>query len=415
MHFHTDAVDDLGWEPSFEIAIGESTLSGVYALELRAGDVEDLVAFVVRRSAAAEPAANVVLLPTFTYLAYACEFADTAGSEQSEDRWVAEHGLRSLYDRRADGTGVYEASLLRPLTQMRPDYSSHQHGGPHCLAQDLILCAWLRRNGITFDVVTDHDLDAEGAAAIAGNRTVITGAHPEYASDGLLDALDEHLEAGGSLLYLGGNGLNGTVAVDPARPHVIELRRTETQGLVWQALPGEHHLATGGLGADWRRRGRPEHRTLGVGLRAWGEGPAVSYIRPTGDEDPAVAVVFAGLDPDAPIGADGVVQGGAAGYEVDAFDPRAGSPPDGVVLASAPMGDGYVIWPDDVIDDPSDPPPLRADMTLVRRPEGGAVFSVGSIAWTGCLGTDDNSVSRVTANVVAELAKPSPFTRGQTP
>jgi N,N-dimethylformamidase len=367
------------------------------------------VAFVVRPVADSPVAPNAVLLPTFTYLAYSCEFADTAGSRQTEDRWVAEHGFRSLYDRRADGTGVYEASLLRPLTQMRPGYSCHQHGGPHCLAQDLILCDWLRRNGIPFDVVTDHDLDSEGAGAIAGHRTVITGAHPEYASEGLLDALDELLRAGGNLLYLGGNGLNGTVAIDPERPHVIELRRTETQGLVWQALPGEHHLTTGDFGGDWRRRGRPEHRTLGVGLRAWGEGPATAYARPADDEDPAAEIVFAGLDPGAPLGADGVVQGGAAGYEVDAFDPRAGSPPEAVVLASAAMGDGYVLWPDDVIDDPSHPPPLRADMTLVRRPEGGAVFSVGSIAWTGCLVTDENAISRITANVLTELASPEPF------
>ena len=154
---------------------------------------------------------------------------------------------------------------------------------------------------------------------------------------------------------------------------------------------------------------------LGVGLRAWGDGPSAGYGRPDADEDPAAAIVFAGLDPDAPIDADGVVQGGPAGYEVDACDPRAGSSPDTVLLASAPMADGYRLWPDDVIDDPDTPPPLRADMTLIRRPEGGAVFSVGSIAWTGCLGDDDNPVARVTANVLAELARPTPFGRGQTP
>ncbi len=146
MHFHTDAVDDLGWEPSFEVTLGESLASGVYALELTAGDVEDVVAFAVRRPAAAPAAPNAVLLPTFTYLAYSCELAAPAasGSQQAEDRWVAEHGLRSLYDRHVDGVGVYEASLLRPLTQLRPDYACAQHGGPHGLAQDLILLDWLR-------------------------------------------------------------------------------------------------------------------------------------------------------------------------------------------------------------------------------------------------------------------------------
>ncbi len=387
MHFHSDAVDDLGWPPSYELELPESLAGGIYALRLEAAGAEDVVAFAVRRAPSAAPAPNVVVLPTFTYLAYSCEreAPAAAGSQRPEDRWVTEHGLRCLYDRHADGVGVYEASLLRPLTQLRPGYRCAQHGGPHGLAQDLILLAWLKRRGIRFDLLTDHDLDREGAAALAGHRTLITGAHPEYASAALLDAIDGHLEAGGSLAYLGGNGLNGTVAVDPSRPHVIELRRCETQALMWQALPGEHHLATGEYGGDWRRRGRPEHRTLGVGLRAFGDGPATAYEREA-PPDPAAAVLFAGLEPDSPIAADGEVLGGAAGYEVDGHDRRLGSPADAVVLATARVGHGYAPWPDDVVDDPGGGGELRADMTLHRRPEGGAVFSVGSIAWTGCLG-----------------------------
>ena len=109
-----------------------------------------------------------MLLPTFTYLAYSCERAApaAAGSEQAIDRWVASHGLRCLYDRFDDGSGVYEASLLRPLTQLRPGYRCPQHGGPHGLAQDLILLAFLQRRGIEVDLLTDHDLHEEGAAAL---------------------------------------------------------------------------------------------------------------------------------------------------------------------------------------------------------------------------------------------------------
>ena len=201
MHFHSDAVDDLGWPPSFELGLPESMPGGIYGLLLEADGVEDVVAFAVRRGPAAPAAANVVVLPTFTYLAYSCEreAPAAAGSQRPEDRWVADAGLRCLYDRHADGVGVYEASLLRPLTQLRPGYRCSQHGGPHGLAQDLILTSWLARRGIEFDLLTDHDLHREGAAALAGHRTLITGAHPEYASAALLDAIDGHLEAGGSL------------------------------------------------------------------------------------------------------------------------------------------------------------------------------------------------------------------------
>jgi N,N-dimethylformamidase len=418
MHFHSDATDDLGWEASLELELPEDLASGVYAVVLESdqgGGCEDVVPFVVRRPAGAEPAPNAVLLPTFTYLAYSCErdAPRQLGSPGPEDRWVASSRLRSLYDRYDDGCGVYEASVRRPLTQLRPGYRCPQHGGPHGLAQDLILLAFLERRGLAADLLTDHDLHAEGATALAGHRTVITGGHPEYATAELLDALEAHVEGGGGLAYLGGNGLNGRVSVDPDRPHVLELRRNETQGLAWQALPGEHHHAsTGAYCGDWRRQGRPEHRFLGVGLSAFGEAPAASYQRVVAsDPDPATELIFAGLEPGEPIGHEGAVLGGAAGFEVDNFDPVLGSPADATVLASATVGPEYSVWPDDVRDGSGAAPKRRADMVL-RRPigEGGAVFSVGSIAWTGCLvDDDDNPVARVTENVLRELAREHPF------
>ncbi|HEX2388249.1 MAG TPA: N,N-dimethylformamidase beta subunit family domain-containing protein [Solirubrobacterales bacterium] len=414
MHFHSDATDDLGWEPSLELELPAGLASGVYAVILTADGCEDVVPFAVRRPAGAEPATNVVLLPTFTYLAYSCE-RDAPRQLESpgpEDRWVAGNRLRSLYDRYDDGCGVYEASIRRPLTQLRPGYRCPQHGGPHGLAQDLILLAFLERRGFAADLLTDHDLHAVGATALAGHRTVITGAHPEYATAELLDALDAHVEGGGGLAYLGGNGLNGRVSVDPERPHVLELRRNETQGLAWQALPGEHHhAATGAYGGDWRRQGRPEHRFLGVGLSAFGDAPASSYQRVgAGEADPAAELIFAGLEPEAPIGSEGVILGGAAGFEVDNHDPVLGSPSDAAVLASATLGPDYSIWPDDVRDGSGAAPKRRADMVLRRPTGGGAVFAVGSIAWTGCLeGEDDNPVARVTENVLRELAREHPF------
>jgi N,N-dimethylformamidase len=384
----------------------------VYAVELRCGEASDLVPFAVRRASDADPAPYAVLLPTFTYLAYSCEHdaPGLADSDQAIDRWTREHGMRSLYDRHADGCGVYEASLLRPLSQLRPGYRCPQHGGPHGLAQDLILLRFLARRGLAADVLTDHDLHAEGAAALTGSRTVITGAHPEYATLEQLDALAAHVDGGGSLAYLGGNGLNGRVSVDPARPHVAEMRRDDTQGLAWQALPGEHHHSfTGGFGGDWRRQERPEHLFLGVGLSAFGESSAASYERPVA-EDPAAAIAFAGLDRDAAIGAPGAVLGDAAGFEVDNHDPMLGSPADAVVLASADVGPDYDTWPDDVRDGPGVQPKRRADLVLRRADSGGTVFSVGSIAWTGCLeGDDGNPVALVTENALRELARERPF------
>ena len=53
----------------------------------------------------------------------------------------------------------------------------------------------------------------------------------------------------------------------------------------------------------------------------------------------------------------------------------------------------------------------RADMVLFDCPNGGAVFSVGSIAWAGGLPIDgcDNDVSRITGNVLDRFLYPAPL------
>jgi N,N-dimethylformamidase len=54
---------------------------------------------------------------------------------------------------------------------------------------------------------------------------------------------------------------------------------------------------------------------------------------------------------------------------------------------------------------------VRADLVFFETPAGGAVFSVGSIAWCGSLSHNDyeNNVSRITANVLRRFADPEPF------
>jgi N,N-dimethylformamidase len=56
-------------------------------------------------------------------------------------------------------------------------------------------------------------------------------------------------------------------------------------------------------------------------------------------------------------------------------------------------------------------PKIRADMVFFETPNGGAVFSVGSIAYCGSLsaGKYAGSVSRVTGNVLRRFLWPEPF------
>ena len=55
-------------------------------------------------------------------------------------------------------------------------------------------------------------------------------------------------------------------------------------------------------------------------------------------------------------------------------------------------------------------PKVRADMVFFETPNGGAVFSVGSINWLGSLAWNgfDNNVSRVTENVLRRFLSKAP-------
>ncbi|MGY8996255.1 MAG: N,N-dimethylformamidase beta subunit family domain-containing protein, partial [Alphaproteobacteria bacterium] len=57
-------------------------------------------------------------------------------------------------------------------------------------------------------------------------------------------------------------------------------------------------------------------------------------------------------------------------------------------------------------------PNVRADMTFFETPGGGAVFSVGSIAWPGSLPHNgyDNNVSQICENVLRRFVDDTPFT-----
>ncbi|MCB1486797.1 MAG: hypothetical protein KDJ88_04965, partial [Bauldia sp.] len=118
IHFHDDDVADVGWPVSHEFAVPADLRSGVYALRLRTGeDEEHLPFFVCPPKAEGDAAPLAVLMPTMSYLAYANESLDVSDSVQVSPRqdmtitperyaYVAENGLKSLYDNHRDGSGI---------------------------------------------------------------------------------------------------------------------------------------------------------------------------------------------------------------------------------------------------------------------------------------------------------------------
>jgi N,N-dimethylformamidase len=454
IHFHRDDLEDAGWEPGFELTVPDDLPSGVYAAWLRAGDDEDHIPFIVRPPRSTARSRVAVLMPTLTYVVYA-NFTDLGPGAWREGaagnwrwspdtpnadptlfrevyRYIDENALYGTYDLHVDGSGVCYGSPFRPILNMRPKFRYRIWAAPPRFPADLYLVNWLADRGIEADFITDHDLEAEGVGLLRPYAVVLSGSHPEYWTSNMLDGLDAYLGDGGRFMYLGGNGLFGVASFDPHKPYKVEVRRW---GAPWpfEVQPGErHHSTTGEGGGTWRNRGRPPNERVGVGTSAAGFDRAVPYKRMPGSFDPRVRFIFEGIGDDELIGDHPSIQTkwGAAGYEIDRFEPELGSPATTILLASSVgFSDAYKPMVDDVLwyipgregKHPDDPQVegephrfVRSDMVYLEYPNGGAVFSVGSIAWLGSISYNggDNTVSRVTENVVRRFADRP---RGESP
>ncbi len=429
IHFHDDDLYDCGWETDFSFEVPEDFKSGVYAVRLRGGGHEDMVPFFVRAAPGRAQSSACVLIPVFTYTVYA-NFArgnvDDAYREQVA-RWGArpwtpdehpEYGI-STYNSHRDGSGVSYSSRLRPILNQRSGFCAYADPqGGSCLrhfAADTHLLAWLDALGHDFDVITDEDLDADGAGAIAQYKVVMTTSHPEYHTPRSLDALADYTERGGRLMYLGGNGFYWRVAVNPELPGAVEIRRGETGIRAWAAEPGEYYNAfDGGYGGLWRNSGRAPQRLAGVGFIAQGDFHGTAYRRLPASRDPRAAWIFEGIDDDQRLGDFGLSGGGAAGFELDWLDPSLGSPPHALVLArSEQQDDTFMLVPEEILNHHATRPGvptrdlIRSEIVFFETPNGGAVFSVGSITFCGSLPHNDfeNNISHMLDNVLRRFRR----------
>ncbi len=434
IHFHDDDLEDAGWEADFEFEIPGNFPSGVYSVALSAETMDWHVPFFVRPGKGAPRADIAFLVPTLTYIAYA-NHRYVPGPEEElikrmtllekavvdpRDQYLGEHpelGL-SLYALHSDGSGCCYSSRLRPVPNMHPEYRWWGTVAPRHFSADLELIRWLERMDHRYDVITDDDLDVEGLQLLSDYRVLLTSSHPEYWTASMLTSLNQYLSQGGRLMYLGGNGFFWVTSKDEVRPHVIEVRRGWSGSRSWESMPGEaHHSTTGEPGGLWRHRGRAPQAVTGVGFTSMGFGVASGYVRQEDSFNERAAFVFEGIGDDEVIGdfEDGFSQAvtGAAGDEIDRLDFDLGTPRHALLLASSLGGHSEHYQP--TLEDVQmmmpgyggkDDPRIRADMVLFETPEGGAVFSVGSINWIVNLAHNDyrNNVSRVTENVLQRFA-----------
>jgi N,N-dimethylformamidase len=301
---------------------------------------------------------------------------------------------------------------------MRPRYRLAILDAPHAFSSDLHITDWLEHQGLRFDVLTDEEIDDPEQNVLKQYRVVLTGTHPEYATGFMLDNYSSYIRSGGRLMYLGGNGFYWVVSVVPGKPYVLELRRGRRGAGLWRSESGEdYHASTGEPGGLWRDRDRAPQRLVGVGFVADGIGGAVGYRRLPDSSDPTCEFIFNGIATDEVIGDFGLVLGGAGGNEVDRIDFALGTPSNAMRLATTlQLPDQYHLAIEEVLMSDSRQhatanPNVYGDIVFFSTDGGGAVFSVGSMAWCGALSHKnyDNNVSRITENVIRRFLDEAPL------
>lgn len=430
IHFHDDDIADADWPVALTFDVPKDLASGVYAFRLTAEGKDHHVPFFVGPGQRARDVA--VLFPTGTYLAYANDrIAFEADSMEmllghtpivhSEDLDLQDHPEfgRSCYEIHNDGSGVIFSTGRRPLITMQPRYrASFMSEGPWGLPADLCIAHWLEQIDCEFDALTDETLDLEGYDLISRYRVIITGSHPEYMTRAELDALAEFTAAGGRLMYLGGNGFYATTSFDPENRHVVEVRRADGGTRPHQSPFAERRHTTSGESAGlWRNKGKAPERLVGVGMSAQGFDRCTYYQRLEDSFDARAAFIFEGIGDTELLGDFGIIGGGAAGSEIDFYNPSLGTPPETLVLAtSGPLSDTYLLVAEELYEQlpglgGTEQPSVRSDVVYAALDGGGGFFSVGSIAWTGSLSHNgyDNNIARLTTNVLRRFRDDEPL------
>lgn len=441
IHFHADDIEDCRWPATHEFKVPAGMKSGAYALLLEAGKEKENIPFFIVPPKGKQTAKIAVLVSTFTYTIY---------HNHSRPEWMKDHAWKtawekqaaewpsayphnpgahpeygwSTYNFHADGSGIHTASWRRPMLNVRIGYITYPYpdiraSGLRHYPADSHLLAWLEAKGYDYDLITDWELHNEGFDLLKPYATVMTGTHPEYHTGEMLDALEAYRDNGGRFIYLGGNGFYWKVALNPARPGQIEIRRAEGGIRAWAAEPGEYYNQFDGeYGGLWRRNGRPPQKLCGVGFTAQGNFVG-SYYRVTEDgrRDPRVSWILDGIK-DEIVGDFGLSGHGAAGFELDRVDYRLGTPRHTVVVGRSenhPPEAPWVVVPEEqlthitTITGETHKQLIHADLTFFETPNNGAVFSTGSITFCGSLPSNnyDNNVSRLLQNVLDRFSDPN--------
>ena len=440
IHFHDESVDDARWDQSFTLTVPEGLPSGVYAARLRvnriaSADTEDYIPFAVRPPKTGSKAKIALVLPIFSYMAYANDnlsvnsviaqlLTGRVPLLQPGDLLLNKergYGL-GTYAHYRDGWGVNTSSRLRPIINMRPKYIHVLSPSLWQLNADLHITDWLHEMGYDCDIHTDIDLQDEGVDLLKDYKVVLTGHHPEYPSEQMMDYYHDYQMQGGRWMYLAANGFYWVTVPHPDSNNLIEVRKGDNGTRAWTIEPGEYCNAFDGKhGGLWRVRGRVMSKLLGVTFTSFGLTYSSYYRRSPDSENAQCSWIMKGVGVDEPIGNFGLIGDGAAGLELDRYDLELGTPHRAFLLGTSEgHSDMFVSVSEEstfnargycAAGTGETNPNIRADIVYYKTPNDGAVFSVGSMSWTGSLSHNnyENNVSQIMQNVINGFIKDGPL------
>ena len=368
------------WRESFKLKIPEFWPSGIYSA--RCSDYENStnITFIVKPDP--QEKSQVALLANVnTWLAY--------------NSW----GGRSAYTVPSSA----RLSFLRP--NHKAAFAGSGNTDAHLTRGELWVLGWLEKEGYNPDVYTD--IDFHSGFDINHYKCLILSTHPEYWSEKMYDKLSSYLDAGGSLIYLGGNGIYEKIYYESE--HTIGVFRGGVDWLdknnpidnrtevLFRSHPGKHERSL--LGVATERcgvTGTPYEVII----------PDHPFFKETG-LNKGDTFGNSGLNNEEN---DGYGNGKASGWEVDTFNgPGANrlkplycgnyTQNGSVDMNASPLPEGLIILAKGQEEEEGEFPGKGADMIYYDHAGGGFVFSAGSLTFGGSL-VVDSKIQQIVHNIL---------------
>ncbi|MDG1386987.1 MAG: hypothetical protein P8P79_01015 [Halioglobus sp.] len=418
--FHADDLYDAQWQSDFSFTLPPDLASGIYAARLRRGDFIEYITFFVAAPQEQPKARLAVWLADNDYLAYAniTLVATASGNypghnfNDSDVQFYLdnlEYGTGGVYNMHVDGQYFGYGSRLRPDLHMKPNGLLAYN-----FVQDTHITAFLEHDGIAYDVITDELVGREGLALLQQYPVILSSTHPEYPSAAMVDAIGEYTRAGGRFMYGGGNGWFWSTDSHPVLSGVMESRNFHDIA--------DRYLTSGTRGGAMVETGRHTGPVFGNEMAGMAFNGSSPYRRLGDADNPRGAWIFAGTSEGDVFGDYGIdrVRGGAAGFEIDKYNPANGVPRHALHLAtSEPLQPtiedvrlGVVPLAVSYHPDTSEVH-AAADLVFFETSNGGAMFSTGSINWFSSTLENNycNDVAIITRNVIQRFLDPAEFSQ----